>query len=310
MNATSAEYAFLATRDLGLHVYGHLLGIWCRAIDSKTCEGTLDLAPFALDETGGPALGVLASLGDMAMQTVLLPAYPDMRLITRTLNVRRVSTKRCGALRACARAVHAGSKLAMSEATVEDEGGRMVGVLSATFVPIAPPVGWRPLPWEAGLARPNRDQLLGGAPLRADQSQASQALKAVLQKPNVGYANLLGVGKGECVEGTWRSSWPLQEHLLNRAREAQGGAIFGALGQGLDQGLPAGAVPFEQTVTFFRSVKEDVVIEAEMLHLGRRFATAMARMRDTTGGLAAVSWTEYEFQYSREKASTPTGGSP
>jgi acyl-coenzyme A thioesterase PaaI-like protein len=292
MNA--AERAFLVTREVGLHVYGHLLGIWCTPVDSRTCEGTLELAPIAFDDRGLPAFGVLASLGDMAMQTALLSDYPGRRLITRTLNVRRIASRRCSALRVLAKAVHAADGHAMSEASVSDDKGEPVALLSATFVPIDPPQGWRPLPWETGLSVPSDEQLSHRPPLSAHEQESAKSLLQLIENSGATYRDLLGIAAGgESAQGQWF----LQPHLLNRAGEAQGGAIFGAHGEALQTLLPRGAVAIEQTVTFFKSIRSNVLIEGEMVYAGRRFASRITRMRDDAGNLTSMSCIEYEIDH-------------
>jgi hypothetical protein len=74
MNA--AEKAVLATRQVGMHLYGHLLGIWCEPPSSGRCSGELEVNSRCLDENGEVAIGALASLGDMALQTCLLSSIP------------------------------------------------------------------------------------------------------------------------------------------------------------------------------------------------------------------------------------------
>jgi acyl-coenzyme A thioesterase PaaI-like protein len=239
-----------------------------------------------------PAFGVLASLGDMAMQTALLGAYPGKRLITRTLNVRRIASQRCAALTVLAKALHADGAYAMSEASVVDETGKPVAFLSATFVPIDPPAGWRPLPWEAGLSVPTDEQLSQCAPLTAHERESVNSLMQLLGNSNATYRDFLGIaGRGE----SGQAQWLLQPHLLNRAGEAQGGAIFGAHGEAFQALLPRGAVAIEQTVTFFKSAKGDVLVEGDVVYAGRRFATRITRMRDNAGNLTSMSCTEYEI---------------
>jgi acyl-coenzyme A thioesterase PaaI-like protein len=291
MNA--AERAFLATREVGLHVYGHLLGLWCTPLESGSCEGTLEIAKIARDDRGLPAFGVLASLGDIAMQTALLAAYPGKRLITRTLNVRRVASQTCIALKAVAKGIYAGDGYAMSEAAVSDEKGDPVAFLSATFVPIDTPEGWRPLPWEAGMSLPSDEQLSRCAPLSAHEREAAKALNELIALAD-SYGDLLGTAAHD---KSTRVQWHLKPHLLNRAGEGQGGAIFGAHGEALTNMLPSGAHPIEQTVTFFRSIKVNVRIEADLLYAGRRFASRTTRMRDESGNLTSVSCTEYELDH-------------
>ena len=78
-----------------MHLYGHLLGIWCDPAVAGRCRGQIEVEPQCLDERGAVAMGALATLGDMALQTSLLSAYPGQRLTTMLLQVRRYGQKTC-----------------------------------------------------------------------------------------------------------------------------------------------------------------------------------------------------------------------
>ncbi len=292
MNAAAA--AFVATRELGLHVYGHLLGIWCEAVNAKTCEATMANAAHCLDERGLPAIGALATLGDMAMQTALLATYPGQRLATRNITVRRFVTEPCSDIHATARALCSLAKYAAAETLFSGDSGAPLAHATATFVPVRPPRGWQPLPWELGKGRPTSRETESSLNLSADERAASDALQRVLERADVRYADLLGLGdKGLAGESC---RWPLQEHLLNRAKEAQGGAIFGALAERSRRLAPDSAVTREHTTIYFRPAMTDLTIDARIVRAGRRFVATTASAVDEEGELVATAWSEFTVE--------------
>lgn len=137
-----------------MHLYGHLLGIWCDPASSGHCRGQIDVEPQCLDEHGAVAMGALATLGDMAMQTSLLSAYPGQRLTTMLLQVRRYGLETCSVVNVAAQSCNAGEQAGFAHAMLKNSQGCPIGDLCGAFASVPVPEAWRPLPWEIGLERP------------------------------------------------------------------------------------------------------------------------------------------------------------
>jgi acyl-coenzyme A thioesterase PaaI-like protein len=291
MNA--AEKAVLATRQVGMHLYGHLLGVWCEPPSSGRCFGELAVNSRCLDENGGVSIGALASLGDMALQTCLLSSYPGLRLVTLLLQVRLYGSNACSAVRIAAQASHVGKHAGLAHATLNDENGRPVGDVSGTFARIQPPNGWRPLPWEIGLDRPVYAGNLANCEFSDAETSQIKTLDALLKDGTARFPDLIKLGDTTHHDTLCKVAWQPEAHLLNRAGEVQGGALFGALALASKVAAVEGVNLIEHKVQFLRPAKGDAHIAVEALHSGRRFSSTFSRMADAEGRLVALGWSQF-----------------
>jgi len=289
----TAEKAVFATRHVGMHLYGHLLGVWCEPPSSGHCSGEIKVNPNCLDHQGSLAIGALATLGDMALQTALLPAYPGQRLMTMLLQVRRYGLGTCDAVHIAAQVCNVGKQAGLAHAWLKDNKGSPIGDLCGTFVPVPMPSAWRPLPWEIGLKRPVYPENSAHAGFSDDEITQIKILNALLKDGKPQFSDLIKLGAPERDAGRWRLPWTPEMHLFNRGGEAQGGAICGALALASKVAAPEGAILFEHKVQFFRPAKHDVNITVEALHEGRRFTSAMSRMLDPENRLVALGWSQF-----------------
>jgi acyl-coenzyme A thioesterase PaaI-like protein len=289
----TAEKAILATRQVGMHLYGHLLGIWCEPSSFGRCSGGFEVSSQCLDANRAVAIGALATLGDMALQTSLLPSYPGLRLVTLLLQVRTYGSNACRAVHAAAQMSHAGKQAGLAQATFKNEYGTPIGDISGTFAPIQPPNDWRPLPWEIGLERPACTE--GLANLEFSDAEASQIrkLNALLNGETARFSNLIDLGEPTYQDTLCKVPWQPARHLLNRAGEVQGGAVFGALALASKVAAIGGANLIEHKVQFVRPAKGDVHIAVEELQAGRRFSSTFSRMVDAEGRLVALGWSQF-----------------
>jgi acyl-coenzyme A thioesterase PaaI-like protein len=290
-----AERAAVATRTLGMHLYGHLLGIWCEPPQSGRCTGSMPITPMTLDRRGDVALGALASLADMAMQTSLVSVFPDKRWMTSLLQVRKFVPFKEGVVHITSTLCSAESdrEVGLVRAELRDDQGNFLGDACGTFVQVPLPNEWRRLPWEIGVDRPKRFEAFEKVVFSDEESSALQALNAQLRNGAASFSELIQLDPPSRDRGQYCLSWRTKTHLQNRAGEAQGGATYGALELASRIAVPEDRILIEHWVQFLKPIRDRVTIVVEPIHSGRRLTSTISRMLDSGDRLLALGWSHY-----------------
>ena len=252
----------------------------------------MEVEPQCLDEHGAVAMGALATLGDMAMQTSLLSAYPGQRLTTMLLQVRRYGLETCRVVDIAAEGCNASEQAGFAHATLKDDRDALLGISAAPSCRSQPRRRGDHCP---GKSVWNALRICGPVAKATFQNQEIALVKgltSLLDSKTTRFSDLIKLGPSECSGKQWRCCWKPATHLLNRAGEVQGGAVFGALSLASKLAAPNDAILLEHKVQFFKLAWRDVDIEIEPLHEGRRFISTISRMLDPERGLVALGWSQ------------------
>ncbi|MGH8869913.1 MAG: acyl-CoA thioesterase domain-containing protein [Actinomycetes bacterium] len=227
-----ALVAVARTRALGMHFYGHFLGIGAPGgagerlvLDPQTSPGT--------GCAGSP--GELASLADLAMGSAVRSALgAGLRLGTTSLSLHHLREPAPGRLTATARVLWSTGDPGdgHTHCTVEDSGGQPVLAAHGWFVVLPSPDGrvLAPLPWEsdADVALP----VLVPDDLDAQEREAVaevQSLETQARARTCSVAALLTEPRAleEREDGALCGVVPVTRAVGNRVGHVQGGALYG-----------------------------------------------------------------------------------
>ncbi len=247
--------------------------------------------------------GVIATLLDMAMTAAVRAVLPPGRGCTRLeikVNYLRGVTEVAGKVWAEASVVQAGRRVAMTEARLVDQGGRVYASASSTHLvaeaqpPHAAPAGeqQRAVAWSdpRGLAQA-ASSMAGLDFLRAMGSGS-------LPPPPV--MVLTGIELGAAEPGEVAMRLPPGEHLHDAAGGVHGGMVAvlldSVMGCAVHSTLPAGHgyTTIEIKVNFIRAITAATGLitgTGRLVHAGRQVASAEAWARDAAGTLHATAST-------------------
>jgi acyl-coenzyme A thioesterase PaaI-like protein len=260
----------------------------------------MPITPMTLDRHGDVALGALASLADMAMQTSLVSVFPDKRWMTSLLQVRKFVPFKKGVVHIISTLCSAHGEVGLVRAELRDDQGSFLGDACGTFVQVPLPNEWRRLPWEIAVDRPKRFEAFEKVVFSDEESAALQALNAQLKNGAASFSELIQLDSQSHDQGQYCLSWKTKTHLQNRAGEAQGGATYGALELASRIAVPEDRILIEHLVQFLKPIRDQVTIAVEPIHSGRRLTSTISRMLDSGDRLLALGWSHY----GRSKAST------
>jgi len=270
---------------------------------------TMPASPWWQSPAGVFNAGVMAFLADAPLGSALVTALPPGKAITTsdlTLNYLRPATVASGTLIGRARLIHAGRRLGLAEATIEDSQGRLLGHgTTRCFVidipiseqPDTPP-SWEPLIYETPdpYLRP-----VEGEPLPQSVWDRLTGLEVQLgliadELPWPPVSNLTGLRCVSAEEGDITFSMPASPWMMSPAGRMYGGAIAFladvALSVAVGTTVPAATAyaPMDLKVHFVRPVftdGSDLVARATVTHRGRSLAASTAEVLNGSGKTVA-----------------------
>jgi uncharacterized protein (TIGR00369 family) len=272
----------------------------------------MPITPWLLTPQGLWTTGAIAILADgplgCAVQTLLPPATG---YTTTDLSINMVRpVPRTGQLIARGRVVHGGKRLALSEASITDDAGRLIAHGTSRCVIFPPVPNIPPLPaevptlatedekWISPYLRPIQGDVLDQEVWRnrsgLDVLQAQIA--GDLPWPPISY--LLGLGPTEASEGSSTFSMPTSPWLTSPSGLVLGGVTACladiALGGAVETTVPAGTAlaPTDLRVQFIRPVPaagDSIIARAAVVHRGRGMAASRAEVTNEQGKLLALA---------------------
>jgi uncharacterized protein (TIGR00369 family) len=265
-----------------------------------------------LTPTGVFSPGVMAWVADAPLGSAISTGLAPGRILVTSdlsMNFLRPASPASERLVARARLIHAGRSLGLSEVTVEDGRGRLLGhgtsrcfLFDAMSPPPEPPreLSWTPPRYETPdpYQRPPAGDVL---PQRVwDTMSGIEVMRSLIEgrlpPPPVYY--LLGGRFVEASEGAAVFAAPATEWLASPARAVYGGAVAAiadiALAGAVQTTVPAGTAfsPLDLKVNFLRPVYPDgtdLTARAAVIHRGRSLAVASAEVASAEGKVVAVA---------------------
>ncbi|MCC7372521.1 MAG: hypothetical protein IT306_29175 [Chloroflexi bacterium] len=272
------------TRALGLHFYGHFIGIGAGGAEGGRSHLTVEGEPETTGVAGVSPVA-LATVADLAIGGAIRSHLErGSRLATATLTVQHPPTATSGPVVAHGEAEEHPAEQRAGRCLLVGPGGRPVGHAQGWFAALPPPTGWiqRPMPWEHDEMPPVDVPTL--AQLSDDEARAVAAAQAAADRARVRGTSI----SEELLHFRWQPA--LDDHavgeltngpeLANRVGHIQGGAMYGAAAivaaQALD--LPLSSL-VEGQYQFMRPADGATVQgEGTVLRRGRLAGFAEARL--------------------------------
>lgn len=232
---TQALNAVARTRVLGMHFFGHFLGIGTASRVDGATRIRLDPPPLTAPECSGSPTA-LATLADLALSAAVRHEVgPHHRLGTVTLGMHLMAPCPVGTVTALAHPVWVDTTDGHGHARCElrDDDGGLVGTAQGWFAVLPVPDGTRmpPALWEGEQAPPVPE--LSPAELSAVEQTVVRAGEAALERARergtLPGEELLALGWSDPAGADRvRGSASVGPELANRVRHVQGGATYGA----------------------------------------------------------------------------------
>jgi len=272
------------TRALGLHFYGHFVGIGGGNATGGVSRLTVDSEP---DGFGAPGVSVvaLATVADLAIGGAIRSHLErGSRLATATLTVQHPREPIAGPVTARGEAEDRPVEQRAGRCLLEGPDGTPIGNAQGWFAALPPPTGWvqRPMPWEYDEPPPISVPTVDG--LSADEANAVAAAQAAAERARTRGTSV----SEELLHFRWHPSG--DDHavgdlangpeLANRVGHIQGGAMYGAAAIVAAQalGVPLSAL-IEGQYQFMRPADGAVMHgEGRVLRRGRLAGFAEARL--------------------------------
>ncbi len=289
----------------------HLFGLRPVSATSVSAAFLMPATPWLQTEAGVFFAGTAALVADAALgSAVLAPLGPGKIVVTSDLsfNFLRPMDVSSGQLVARARPIEVGSRLGLAEATIEDAQGRTVAHSTTRCFVLSLPVPddpGQPQPFEAPRHDTPDPHERPAPPIHITKEMWEQRRFAELvnaqaagELPQPPFAQLLGIHGWVAEEGRFSERLRCTRWLTSPAGTIYGGvlayfldtALTGAISTVLERNEIAS--PLDLKVQFFRPVMpdgNDVHADATVVHRGRGFAAAEARLSNSDGKLVAIA---------------------
>lgn len=281
---TRALEAVGRTRALGLHFYGHFIGIGGSQAHAGKAHLTVDGEPAGYGAAGVSA-AALATVADLAIGGAIRSHLEKgARLATATLSVQHPTAPAAGPVAALADAEPTSGDCRAGRCALVAADGQIVGYAQGWFAPLPPPPGWvqRPMPWEYDepptVAVPSVSELTERE--RAAVAAARAAGERACRRGTSISEELLHFHWQPAVEGHASGELAVGPELANRVGHIQGGALYGAAAIVAAQavGVSTGALA-DGHYQFLRPGDGDLMHgEATVLRRGRLAAFVESRL--------------------------------
>lgn len=294
------ERALLAvgrTRALGMHFYGHFVGVSGRVPTDGRALLQLEGEPPGAG-TAAVSQVALATVADLAMGSAIRTRVaPGARLGTVTLSIQHPSTEVAGPLVADATALEVDADGGTAHCTVE-AAGQTIGAAQAWFAALPPPPGTvlTLTPWEydepPAVVVPSPSELdeveaAAVTAARAAGRRAAEHGTAVSQE-------ILAFAWREGPEGNSAGTLQIGPELGNRVGHVQGGALYGAAALAATQALDVvGATLADGHYQFLRPADgATLTAHGTVLRRGRGVAFVESRLSvdETLVGIGLFSF--------------------
>ncbi|MGE3270028.1 MAG: hypothetical protein AB7P40_14845, partial [Chloroflexota bacterium] len=220
------------TRALGLHFYGHFIGIAGGQASTGDSQLAIDGEPEGIGAPGVSAVA-LATVADLAIGAAIRSHLErGARLATATLTVQHPQEPVAGPVTAVGEAEDGTAEQRVGRCVLRGPDGRAVGYAQGWFAALPPPPGWvqRPMPWEfdelPAITVPAQSDL------SRDEEAAIVAARAAAERARARGTSI----SEELLHFRWHPS--ADDHaigdltngpeLANRVGHIQGGAMYGA----------------------------------------------------------------------------------
>jgi uncharacterized protein (TIGR00369 family) len=259
----------------------------------------LQPAEYHYNPIGSVHGGIIATVLEAALAAAIRTTLPAGRAcITVELKVCyvRALIAATGAVVAEGRVVNAGRQVALADGRLTDGTGRLIATASSTcMVQEAAPAA-------AAAVTERRRVVEWDDPVAGARRIASQAGLDALRDPSTRapVAALVGMAVDAVEPGTVRMSLPAAEHLFSQFGAVHGGMIAvlldSVMGCAVHSTLPAGRgyTTLELQMRLLRPMTAAsgvITATGQIVHGGRRMATAEARAVDSAGRLCATATT-------------------
>jgi acyl-coenzyme A thioesterase PaaI-like protein len=279
----AAVAAVARTRALGMHYYGHVLGV----ATSPAGRPRPHLAPTRSVTPDVVPPVSLAAVADLAMGSALRAATtPGRRLGTVSMTLHHAGSDARPPIAADASVVWMDPEetQGVTRCDLTDAGGRPVGVAQGWFMglPVPDGVRLRLLPWE--LPEPPEIAPLTYGELDADERAAVAATVEAAQRArdrgtSVSEELTEPAWSDPPAEGTARGTLMIGPALANRVGHVQGGAVYGIAVAAAARAVGPGLAVAEGHVQFLRPAAGTVLTaEARVTRRGRGAAFAEATL--------------------------------
>lgn len=275
--------AVARTRALGLHFYGHFIGVTGRPPAGGHARLEAAAEPLGVGSDAMSPLS-LATLADLALGAAIRSRVaPGARLATVTLALQHTRAPSQGPLVADARAMHVADGQGVAHCRLE-AGGVLVGQAQGWFsaLPTPPGTSLGLMPWEH--EPPPPVPILDAADLTEVEAAAVRAAEEAGERAaRAGTAvsqELLAFVWQPGLDGRSRGVLAIGPELGNRVGHVQGGALYAAAAEAALRaaGAPDAALA-DGYVQFLRPGDgASLVAEGAILRQGRRVAFAEARI--------------------------------
>jgi acyl-coenzyme A thioesterase PaaI-like protein len=220
------------TRALGLHFYGHFVGIGGgEAVDGNS-RLTVEGEPEGFGASGVSAVA-LATVADLSIGGAIRSHLErGSRLATATLTVQHPQAAVVGPVTARGEAEDQPVEQRAGRCLLEGPDSQPIGYAQGWFAALPPPPGWvqRPMPWEHDELPPINVPTL--EELTADEAGAVKAAQVAAERARVRGTSvseeLLHFKWQPAVEDRSVGELTNGPELANRVGHIQGGAMYGA----------------------------------------------------------------------------------
>ena len=280
----AALRAAASTRALGMHYYGHLLGIASSRPDEGRPRPHLAPDPAVVPDVV-PAVA-LAAIADLAIGSAVRAALgAGRRLGTVSLTLHHIGSAARAPVDAEPTLLWAdpdtGDGLARCD--LRDAHGRLVGAAQGWFLALPVPDGRQlpPLPWERESA-PTIEALTEGDLDERERAAVTATLRAQERAEQRGTSTaeeLTAPTWSESDEGTAQGTLQVGPEVTNRVGHVQGGALYGIALAAAAHAVGPGMEVAEGHYQFLRPADgERIEVDGAVLRRGRAAAFAEATL--------------------------------
>jgi acyl-coenzyme A thioesterase PaaI-like protein len=281
----AALRAVARTRALGMHYYGHLLGIASSRPDEGRPRPHLDPDPAVIPDVVPPV--ALAAIADLAVGSAVRAALgAGRRLGTVSLTLHHIGSSARAPVRADPTLLWADTDTGdgLARCDLRDARGELVGAAQGWFLALPVPDGRQlpPLPWERESA-PTIEALAEADLDERERAAVTATLRAHERARERGTSTgeelTSPVWSESAAEGSAQGTLQVGPEVTNRVGHVQGGALYGIALAAAARAVGPGMEVAEGHYQFVRPADgERIVVDGAVLRRGRAAAFAEASL--------------------------------